>query len=60
MKWFSPAAIFKEISKIRWPKKNDLLTNSVQAVVFTAFFAVFFYLCQFLVSICLKLIGVIR
>lgn len=60
MKWFSPAAIFKEISKIRWPKKNDLLTNSVQVVVFTAFFAVFFCLCQFLVSICLKLIGVIR
>ena len=60
MKWFSPAAIFKEISKIRWPKKNDLLTNSVQVVVFTAFFAVFFSLCQFLVSICLKLIGVIR
>lgn len=60
MKWFSPAAIFKEISKIRWPKKNDLLTNSVQVVVFTAFFAVLFYLCQFLVSICLKLIGVIR
>ena len=60
MKWFSPAAIFKEISKIRWPKKNDLLTNSVQVVVVTAFFAVFFYLCQFLVSICLKLIGVIR
>lgn len=60
MKWFSPAAIFKEISKIRWPKKNDLLTNSVQVAVFTAFFAVFFYLCQFLVSICLKLIGVIR
>lgn len=60
MKWFSPAAIFKEISKIRWPKKNDLLTNSVQVVVFTAFFAVFFYLCQFFVSICLKLIGVIR
>lgn len=60
MKWFSPAAIFKEISKIRWPKKNDLLTNSVQVVVFTAFFAVFFYLCQFSVSICLKLIGVIR
>lgn len=60
MKWFSPAAIFKEISKIRWPKKNDLLTNNVQVVVFTAFFAVLFYLCQFLVSICLKLIGVIR
>ena len=52
--------VVREAKKIRWPKKNDLLTNSVQVVVFTAFFAVFFYLCQFLVSICLKLIGVIR
>lgn len=58
MKWFNLSAIFKEISKIRWPKKKDLLTNSVQVVVFTAFFAVFFYACQFLVSLCLKLIGV--
>ena len=59
MKWFSLSAIAKEISKIRWPKKNDLLTNSVQVVIFTAFFGVFFYLCQFLVSLCLRLIGVI-
>ncbi|MDO4499758.1 MAG: preprotein translocase subunit SecE [Erysipelotrichaceae bacterium] len=60
MKWFSPQAIFKEISKIRWPKKKDLATNSVQVVIFTAFFAAFFYLCQFLVSVCLKLIGVMN
>ena len=58
MKWFSPSTIFKEISKIRWPKKNDLLTNSVQVVIFTAFFGLFFHLCQFLVSVCLKFIGV--
>ena len=59
MKWFSPSAIFKEISKIRWPKKDDLLTSSVQVVIFTAFFGVFFYLCQFLVSLFLKLLGVL-
>ena len=60
MKWFSLSGIVKEIKKIRWPKKNDLLTNSGQVVLFTAFFALFFYLCQFLVSLCLKLVGVIR
>ena len=60
MKWFSPSAIVKEISKIRWPKKKDLLENSVQVVIFTAFFGLFFYLCQFLVSLCLRLIGVIN
>lgn len=60
MKWFSPSAIAKEISKIRWPKKKDLLTNSVQVIIFTAFFAGFFYLCQFLVSLALRFIGVIN
>ena len=59
MKWFSLDAIIKEIKKIRWPKKGDLFTNSVQVVVFTAFFGVFFYICQFLVSLCLRLMGVI-
>lgn len=59
MKWFDLGAIVKEIKKIRWPKKGDLLTNSIQVVVFTAFFGVFFYICQFLVSLCLRLMGVI-
>jgi len=59
MSWFSPKAIVKEISKIRWPKKGDLLTNSVQVLVFVAFFGVFFYLCQFLVSLALRAMGVI-
>ena len=58
MKWFSLSAIFKEISKIRWPKKDDLLTNSVQVIIFTAFFALFFFICQLLVSVLLKAIGV--
>lgn len=58
MKWFNLSAIFKEISKIRWPKKDDLLTNSVQVIIFTAFFALFFFICQILVSVFLKTIGV--
>lgn len=56
---FSFKAVLKEISKIKWPKKDELLVNSVQVVVFTAFFALFFYLCQFLVSLGLQLLGVI-
>lgn len=59
MKWFNLNAIFKEISKIRWPKREDLTLNSVQVICFTVFFAVFFYICQFLVSLCLRLMGVI-
>lgn len=59
MKWFSPSAIVKEISKIKWPKRNDLFTNSVQVLIIVAFFAVFFFACQFVLSLILRLMGVI-
>jgi len=58
MKWFNLKEIVKEIGKIRWPKKGDLLTTSVQVIVVTAFFALFFYLCQFLVTMILNAMGV--
>ena len=54
MKWFNLKAIFKEIGKIRWPKKEDLTVNAVQVIIFIAFFALFFFACQWLVSICLS------
>ena len=57
MSWFSPKEVVKEIGKIRWPNKNDLATNSVQVVIVTAFFALFFYLCQFVISIILSIVG---
>ena len=59
MKWFSFSAIIKEISKIRWPKKDDLLTNSVQVLLFVGFFALFFLVCQLVISFILKTIGVL-
>lgn len=59
MKWFDLKEIFKEISKIRWPKKEDLLTNSVQVIIFTAFFGVFFALCVAVISWLLRLLGVL-
>ena len=57
MSWFKPKEVVKEIGKIRWPNKGDLATNSVQVVIITAFFALFFYLCQFVVSILLSVVG---
>lgn len=57
MGWFSPKEVFREIGKIRWPNKSDLATNSVQVVVVTLFFALFFYLCQFIISVLLNLVG---
>lgn len=59
MKWFNLSAIWKEISKIRWPKKGDLLTNSVQVVIFTGFFVLFFALCLVVISALLRALGVI-
>mgnify|MGYP002856676493 CR=1 FL=1 len=60
MKWFSFSAIWKEISKIRWPKKEDLLTNSVQVIIFTGFFVIFFALCLAVISAFLNLVGRVR
>lgn len=59
MKWFNLSAIFKEISKIRWPKKEDLLTNSVQVIIFTGFFVLFFALCLVAISALLNVLGVL-
>ncbi len=59
MKWFNLNAIWKEISKIRWPKKGDLLTNSVQVIIFTGFFVVFFAICLVVVSALLNALGVL-
>ena len=57
MSWLNPKDVVKEIGKIKWPNKGDLATNSVQVVVVTAFFALFFYLCQFVISILLSMVG---
>ena len=59
MKWFNLSAIFKEISKIRWPSKKDLFVNTVQVIVFVGFFVLFFTLCLAVISALLTRIGVI-
>lgn len=59
MKWFNLSAIWKEITKIRWPKKADLLENSVQVIIFTGFFVLFFALCLVIISAALNAMGVL-
>ena len=59
MEWFNLSAIWKEISKIRWPKKEDLLENSVQVIIFTGFFVIFFALCLIVISAFLNGLGVL-
>ena len=59
MKWFNLSAIAKEIGKIRWPKKEDLASNSISVIVFTGLFCIFFYLCLTAITALLKSIGVL-
>ena len=59
MKWFNLSAIYKEISKIRWPKKGDLALNSAQVIIFTGFFVLFFALCLAVISALLRTLGVL-
>ncbi|MBR0419759.1 MAG: preprotein translocase subunit SecE [Erysipelotrichaceae bacterium] len=59
MKWFNLSAIWKEISKIRWPKKEDLLVNSVQVIIFTGFFVIYFAICLVVISALLNALGVL-
>ncbi len=59
MKWFNLSAIYKEISKIRWPKKGDLALNSAQVIIFTGFFVLFFALCLAAISALLRALGVL-
>ena len=41
-KTFSWSGIKKEAKRVRWPKAKDTWSNTVETVVFTAFFALFF------------------
>ena len=57
MKWFSMNGILTEVKRIRWPKGKDLAKDSTTVIIFVAVLAVFFFLCQFVSSGFLKLIG---
>jgi len=59
MKWFSFSGIIEEIKKIHWPSKKELFTNSVQVVIFTFAFGLFFFVCQLIISELLNLMGAI-
>ena len=41
----------KEISRIKWTNKKDLVKYSVSTVAFMVFFGVFFYLIDLLVAV---------
>ncbi|HIR15812.1 preprotein translocase subunit SecE [Massilicoli timonensis] len=57
MKWFSIAGIRAEVHRIRWPKMKDLIANSGSVIFFTAAFALFFTLCEWIAKTYLHFIG---
>ncbi len=50
--------IVSEAKRIRWPKFNQLMTNTGKVLFFCILFAIFFVLCDFIVSGFLVMIGV--
>ncbi|MBR3203962.1 MAG: preprotein translocase subunit SecE [Solobacterium sp.] len=57
-KTFSWSGIKKEAKRVRWPKRKDVMEDSGEVLAFTAFFALYFVLCEFVVTGILKLIGI--
>lgn len=41
----------KEVSRIKWTSKKDLLKYSVSTIIFIMFFGVFFYVIDLLVAV---------
>ena len=37
--------VIREIKRVRWPNKDDMVQNTTTVVVFSAFFALFFSAC---------------
>ena len=57
-KTFSPSGIQKEIKRIRWSKAADTATSTGEVIIYTGFFALFFVLCDFIVTFLLRIIGI--
>jgi len=46
----------KELSKVKWPSKNDMVKYSIATIVFVVFFAGFFSLISALVAVITNLL----
>lgn len=49
--------VFREIKRVRWPGKNDMIENTTTVVVFSAFFALFFSACYTIGHAILQALG---
>ena len=46
----------KELSKVKWPSKKDMIKYSIATIVFVIFFAAFFYAIGAVVGVISKLV----
>lgn len=46
--WFK--SVGKEVSKVKWPSKKEMIKYSVATIVFVVFFALFFYVIELLMA----------
>lgn len=45
----------KEISRVRWPNKKEMIKYSIATIVFIVFFSAFFYLFDTIVAMLMEL-----
>lgn len=41
----------KEVSKVKWPTRKDMVKYSVATIIFIIFFAIFFYLIELILAL---------
>jgi len=58
MKWFSIKEIGREIKKIRWPNKGEMLKDTTTTFIFMFAFGVFFIVCDFAVAQLIGILGI--
>lgn len=61
--WFTFSGIRKEAKRVRWPhwksegsNNPGILQNSAEVIIFTAFFALFFVICDLCITYLLQFI----
>ena len=49
-------SVFKEVSKVKWPSKKEMLKYSIATIVFVVFFGLFFYAIEFVMALLKSLV----
>ena len=49
-------SVIKEVSKVKWPNKKEMVKYSLVTIVFVIFFALFFYAIELLMALLKSLI----